>query len=85
MKSMPPLIPSRVLAWLVTATLALPVAICVLAGTARLLAAMGDTAGGAVLDRVVLAAGVIWVIILITLVIVLGILALAGSREPPEE
>lgn len=82
---MPPVIPPRVLALLVTATLALPVVISVLAGTARLLAAMGDAAGGAVLDRVVLAAGLLWVVLLVTLVMVLGILALVGPREPPEE
>jgi hypothetical protein len=82
---MPPVIPPRLLAGLVTATLALPVVICVLAGTARLLSAMGDAAGGAVLDRLVLAAGILWVIVLVTLVVVLGMLALVNSREPPEE
>jgi hypothetical protein len=72
------------LAPLVVAALALPIVVCVLVGVARLLAAMGDLAGGHVVDRIGLAAGILWVILLICLVLVLGILALLRTREPPE-
>ena len=77
--------PSRVLASLVTAALALPVTISVLVAVARLLAAMGDVAGSLVVDRIALAAGIVWVVLLVCLVVVLGILALARPPEPPEE
>jgi hypothetical protein len=78
-------IPPRLLASLVICSLTLPIAISVLAGVGRLLAAMGDTGGGAVVDRVALSAGILWIVLLICLVLVLGILAHGQHREPPEE
>lgn len=78
------MIAPRVLAILVTLTLALPVIISVLAAVARLLSAMGDALGGLVLDRVALATGIVWIISLIALVVVLGMRALAEPPEPPE-
>jgi hypothetical protein len=77
--------PSRALAPLVIAALALPIAVCVLVGVARLLTAMQDAAGGLVVDRIALAAGILWIVVLICLVIVLSIVALIRDREPPAE
>lgn len=65
--------PRRILACVVVATLLLPVLICVLLGVARLLAAMQDVAGAAVVDRLALAAGVLWIVDLVVLVIFAGI------------
>lgn len=77
--------PPRLLSPLVISALTLPIAISVLAAVGRLLAAMGDAAGGAVLDRVTLAAGIVWVVLLVCLVLVLGIAALGRNQQPPEE
>jgi hypothetical protein len=76
-------IPPRLLASLVVSALTLPIVISVLAAVGRLLAAMGDAAGGVVLDRVTLAAGIVWVVLLVSLVLVLGINSLL--RQPPPE
>ncbi len=54
------------------AALTLPIASTVLVGLGRLLAAMGDTAGAAAVDRLALAAGVIWVLALIALILLLA-------------
>jgi hypothetical protein len=78
-------IPPRIVASLVIAALTLPIVISVLIGVGRLLAAMGDAAGAAVMDYVALAGGILWVVLLACLVIVLGILALGRQEEPPEE
>jgi hypothetical protein len=80
-----PVIPPRTLASLLVAALSLPIAITVLAGVARLLSAMGDAAGAAVVDRLALAGGIVWIVLLVCLVLMLGILALARPQEPPEE
>jgi len=79
-----PPIPSRLLATLVLAGILLPIALCVILGVAALLAQMGDTAGGAVLNRIALAGGIVWVIDLICLVLVLAIGSLCGPDEPDE-
>lgn len=79
------MIPQRVLGWLVIAALALPIVISVLVAVGRLLAAMQDAAGAAVLDRLALAGGIVWAVSLIVLVIVLGIQSLGQERLPPEE
>jgi hypothetical protein len=66
---------------LLVAALAMPVVICVLVGLARLLAAMGDTAGAAGVNWIALAAGVVWVVGLIGLVIVQAIASLDRDRD----
>jgi hypothetical protein len=78
-------IPPRILAPLVLASLVLPIAISVLVGVGHLLAAMGDQAGAAVLGYVALAGGILWTVMLVCLVVVLGIVALGRHEEPPEE
>ncbi len=74
------MISRHVLKILVTLTLVMPVAIVVLLAVARLLAAMQDAAAAAVLDRIALAAGVLWAIDLVCLLLALGINALG----PPD-
>jgi hypothetical protein len=78
-------IPRRIVTALVIASLVLPIAICVLLATGRLLAAMSDAAGAAVLDRLGLAAGILWVVGLIGLLIVLAIQSLGPPGEDVEE
>lgn len=59
---------------LLVAALVLPIILVLLLATGRLLAALGDAAAATVLDRIALAAGLIWVANLVGLVIVQGIL-----------
>src|SRR5262249_23998046 len=61
------LIPRRYIAVLVVAALLLPVTICVVAGTAKLLEALNDEAGAALLSRIALGLGLVWVVNLIVL------------------
>jgi hypothetical protein len=68
---------------LLAAALVLPISLGVLLGLGRLLAALGDTAGGYVMDRVALGFGVLWVIDLICLVLMVAIHAVLN--EPPSE
>ena len=68
----------RVLLFLVACAVILPMTIAVLVAVARLLAAMQDAAGAAVVDRVALAAGILWALNLIAL-----LLALALDRLVP--
>ena len=74
------MISRRVLLGLVTAACVLPVAITVVVTVAWLLAQMHDAAAAAVLDRVALAIGILWVVDLIVLVVALAIHALG----PPD-
>jgi hypothetical protein len=64
---------------LVTVATILPVAIVVLLAAARLLGAMQDDAAAAVFDRTALAAGALWAIALVTLLIALAIHALGSG------
>jgi hypothetical protein len=73
----------RVLTVLVTIGCVLPLALVIVLGVARLLTAMQDTAGAAVLDRIALAAGIMWVIDLACLLLALGINA-SGPPAPEE-
>jgi hypothetical protein len=66
----------RVLTILVTTGCVLPLALVVLIGVARLLTAMQDASAATVLDRVALAAGIVWAIDLLCLLLALGINAL---------
>lgn len=70
----------RALILLAAAALLLPILTVVLIGTARLLAAMQDGPGAAVIDRIALGVGVVWVTDLVALVIVQAI----HSAGPPE-
>jgi hypothetical protein len=76
-----PLIPARIVLSLIVVAVLVPISLCVVLGVAALLAQMGDAAGGAVLDRIALAGGILWVIDLICLVLTLAIGSLRGPDE----
>jgi len=76
-----PMIPDRIVLSLIAVAVLLPVALCVVLGVAALLVQMGDAAGGAVLYRIALAGGILWVIDLIFLVLALAIGSLRGPNE----
>ena len=76
-----PLIPARIVLSLIVVAVLVPITLCVVLGVAALLAQMGDAAGGAVLDRIALAGGILWVIDLICLVLALAIGSLRGPDE----
>jgi type VI protein secretion system component VasK len=78
------MIPDRFVLALSVASLLLPISLCVVLGVAALLGAMGDSAGGAVLQRIALAGGIFWIIDLICLLLVLAIGALRGPDEPDD-
>jgi len=71
----------RIITYLLAATLFLPIAELVLLGLAKLLGALGDAAGEAVVNRVCLAGGVAWTLALVALVIALALEALAPPKE----
>ena len=76
-----PIIPDRIVLSLIVVAVLLPITLCVVLGVAALLAQMGDAAGGAVLNRIALAGGILWAIDLIFLVLTLAI----GSLHGPDE
>ena len=76
-----PLIPDRVVLSLIVIAVLLPVTLCVVLGVAALLNQMADAAGGAVLHRIALAGGILWVIDLICLILALAIRSLRGPDE----
>ena len=67
------MISRKVLLVLVAAAAILPMAIAVIVAVGRLLAAMQDAAGAAVLDRVALALGILWAVNVISLVMALAL------------
>ena len=71
----------RLLIGLLVAALVLPVAISVLVGVGRLLAAMNDAAGAQFVDRLALGGGVLWIVVLVCLLLV----QVLHSLERPEE
>jgi len=75
----------RALVTLIVIAVVLPIGVCVILALGELLGAMGDSAGGVVLDRVALATGVLWVVDLICLVLALGVNSLIDPRGPPDE
>jgi len=77
-------IPRRALTILVTLACVFPLAIAIVVGVARLLAAMDDAAAAKVLDRVALAVGILWAIDLVCLVVAIGINALGPPSAPIE-
>jgi hypothetical protein len=66
---------------LLAAGIILPVAICVVLGVGTLLSAMGDSAGGLVLQRICLALAILWGIDLISLLFVQGIVFLFSDHK----
>jgi hypothetical protein len=79
-----PMIPNRIVVWLIVGAVFLPITLCVIMGVAALLEAMGDSLGGAVLQRVALAGGIVWIIELICLLLVLAIGALRRPDDADE-
>jgi hypothetical protein len=75
----------RALTVVVIASLGLPIVICVLVGMARLLAAMEDATGAAVVDRLALACGIAWVLTLVVLLIGAAIRSLEIPRRPHDD
>jgi hypothetical protein len=67
------------LKFLVAGAVVLPIVAMVVIGAARLLAAMRDAGGAAVLDYVALAVGIFWTIDLVILVVLLAI----DRLDPP--
>jgi len=61
--------------------LVLPITICVVLALASLLAAMNDVAGGVILRYVALAGGVVWIVVLVSLIFVQAIHALGRSDD----
>lgn len=76
---MKPLLPHSILTTLLVGALGLPVALVVVYGASRLLAALGDVTGGEVLQRIAQAGGILWVINLVLLVIVQALSASGGE------
>lgn len=74
-------VPASTVLLLLVGALMLPVAISILFGLGRLLSAMGDTAGGSVLGWIALAAGILWSLDLIGLVLVQAINSLGNNDE----
>lgn len=66
---------------MVVGVLALPIVLCVVLGAARLLAALADASGAAVLDRLALGLAVVWAVNLVGLIAALGIEALGQRHE----
>jgi hypothetical protein len=79
-----PQIPSYLLLTLILAGILLPISLCVVLGVAALLVQMGDSAGGAVLHRIALAGGILWVLDLICLLLVVAVNSLRGPDGPDE-
>jgi uncharacterized BrkB/YihY/UPF0761 family membrane protein len=75
------MIPARIVLSLLVVAVLLPITLCVVLGVAALLAQMGDAAGGAVLNRIALAGGILWVVDLIFLVLATAIGSLRGPDE----
>jgi hypothetical protein len=65
--------------------LLLPIALCIVWGTGRLLAGMNDAAGAVVLDRVALALGVLWALDLVGLLLTMAYSMLQSHVEPGDE
>jgi len=71
---------------LLAGALFLPIAIVIILTMGRLLLALEDAAGAAVLERIALAVGVVWVLVLVGLPIVLAVQTLTASdRSDGEE
>ena len=74
----------RILTALVVVALLLPIVVTVLLAVSRLLFAMDDAVGAAVLNRLALGAGILWGLDLIVLLIAQGVQSTLRPDEPPE-
>jgi hypothetical protein len=63
----------RLIVCLVAGVVVLPIVLSVLVSLARLLGAMGDAGGAAVLDRISLGVGIVWLVDFVSLVLVLAL------------
>lgn len=79
------MITRRALSLLVSVGCLLPIALVIVLGVARLLSAMQDANGAAVLDRIALGLGILWALDLVILVLALGIRALENSAGEGED
>jgi hypothetical protein len=61
----------------------MPIAICIVLGVGALLSAMGDAAGGKVLNWISLALAILWVLDLVVLVLLQGLNSLFNN--PPND
>jgi len=66
---------------LIAGAVLLPIAVLVVLGTGELLDVMGDEMGGAVLRRIALAGGMLWVIDLLGLLLVLALNSLGNDES----
>jgi hypothetical protein len=73
---------TSVLRWLLGFAIGLPILVLVLQFAARLLAVMGDEAGGGVLRAIAVAVSIAWAVVLLGLVIAVAV-ELIGRDEPP--
>ncbi|OHB73500.1 MAG: hypothetical protein A2V70_19340 [Planctomycetes bacterium RBG_13_63_9] len=76
------LVPRSILMAMIAGALGLPIAIAVLWGVSALLSAMDDLGGATVLRYLALAAGLLWAIDLIGLVLLQAVHALADRDDP---
>jgi membrane protein implicated in regulation of membrane protease activity len=73
----------RLLAWAVTASLLLPIALTLVLGLASLLAALGDAAAATACGRLALALGVAWLTAVVATALTSGLVAL--GNEPRDD
>ena len=77
------MIPQRAVVGLIVGAVALPIVLCVLYALGRLLEAMQDHVGAAILDRIGLVLFALWAIDLVGLVVISAINSLGSP--PPEK
>ncbi len=77
-------VPRWLLLLLAAGAVLLPIVIAVLWGVSALLIAMGDSSGGGVVKCVALAAGILWVVDLVCLVLAQTLNSLGGPDEPTD-
>lgn len=77
-------IPRNALLLLIAIAIVMPIGTCVILAVGRLLEAMGDASGSVVLDWIALAAGIVWILDLICLILAHGINSLADPDDPPD-
>ena len=78
-------VPAAIVVLLLVGALMLPVAISILFGLGRLLAAMGDSTGGTVMGWIALAAAVLWVLDLVGLILVQTINSLGSDDRQGQQ
>jgi len=73
---------SKVIWGLVAGGLILPIAISVILALGALIGAMGDLAGAVALRYVALGCGIVWIIVLISLLLAQAVRSLGEGEEP---